>query len=289
MTIIGLDISKWQGKLTAATVAAMRAQNVQFCGVKVSQGTGHEDPQWRNSVPLLQAGGIKVYPYHFTTTDRADLQSGWFLSLIDSVEWDLPPAMDCEAYTAVGGELYGISELRNLPQAQQQFIRAAMAQGVRMGEIEGREAYALWSLYGLSYPTEATVDAIGRELIEWMLARPKLAAYQYPEIYTNSASGNKIFKSPSMKRYSLWVANWGTTTPLLPTVWKGQKYMIWQDNVVAGEPYGIAGKVDHDVWGNLFDFPVEDEPEPEPDVNEIAVTIKDAAGNVWAGKLQEQL
>ena len=47
MTIHGLDISKWQGKITAATVAAMKAQGVQFCYLKTSQGSGYKDPQVR--------------------------------------------------------------------------------------------------------------------------------------------------------------------------------------------------------------------------------------------------
>jgi len=307
MTIVGLDISRWQSTITAATVAAMRAQGVRFCGVKVSQGSSYEDPQWRNSVQLLQAGGIIPYPYHFVTTDRADLQYSLFSRLISQVEWRLPPALDCEAYTATAsGQVFSLRDLRN-PLAQMSIIDSDYGYAydgdsrTYMGERESDRLLAavspdgsqvwLGSIYTLTYPTEAIVDAIGRNLTTWMQARPALAPYQYPAIYTNASSGNVIFKSASMSRYPLWVANWNVTKPLLPTVWKGKTWYIWQDAVVAGEPYGIAGKVDHDVWGELFPFPVtpEPEPEPEPDPGQrtIHVEMKDSDGSEWSGTLYE--
>ena len=257
MTVIGLEISKWQGMLTAATVANMKTQGVRFVGVKVSQGSGYEDPLWRFSVPLLKAAGILVYPYHFVTTDRADLQFSWFASLIShpDLDWDLPPAMDCEAYTPVS----------RLP----------------LKDVVSHEI--VWSL---TYPTEATVDVIGRNLTDWMLSRPKLVPYKYPMIYTNASSGNVIFKTASMSRYSLWVANWGATTPLLPNVWKGKKYIIWQDNVVDGRPYGIDGKVDHNLWGELFPFPGEPTP-PPPGQDTIDLSGVGKDGSKWSGRLTE--
>lgn len=253
MTIVGLDLSKWQGTITAATVAAMKAQGVQFCGVRVSSGAGYQDPQAFNSARLLQAGGIMVYPYHFTTNDNAADQYNWFVYCMGNIEWDLPPALDCEAFTATG-----------------------------YGEVVSHDL-----VFNLSYPSEAIVDSIGRSLTALMATRPKWKPYVYPTIYTNYSSGNIIFKTASMSRYSLWVANWNVEKPLKPNVWKGTKYMIWQDAVVDGTPYGIAGKVDHDVWGDLFPFPgAPIPPPPEQDYIDLVGTSKD--GSKWAGRLTEQ-
>jgi hypothetical protein len=121
-----------------------------------------------------------------------------------------------------------------------------------------------------------------------MADQPALKSYKYPAIYTNQGSGNRIFKTASMSRYPLWVANWHSpnkpplTEPALPAVWKGKLWYIWQDSIIDGAPYGINGQVDHDIWGSLFPFP-GDEPEPPPPppdgstlkVNELEIETPD--------------
>jgi len=291
MTIVGLDISKWQGKITPATVAAMVGQGVRFCYVKVSQDISHEDPQWRNSVPLLQAGGILVGPYHFVTNSRYDLQWGWFGSLIDQTDWDLIPLLDCEAYTSVGGSVYSFREINTFPKAKMEFMGAALSADLQIKIYSAPAGGVIVSpIFALSYPTQAIVDGMGRSITAWMTTRPKLAPYLYPSIYTNASSGNKIFTSASMSRYPLDVANWGVTIPNKPAVWKNTPYYAWQDGVVAGQPYGIDGKVDHQQWGLLFDFPGDEpEPPPPPEQNYIDLAGVDQNGNKWAGRLVEDI
>ena len=189
---------------------------------------------------------------------------------------------------------YAIRDIDLYAQARTEFKEDALCLGLKMGLVGDQDTFAIWQTYGLSYPTESAIDFIGRQLTTVMAADPRWVDYEYPAIYTNASSGNKIFRTSAMSRYPLWVANWSTpgkpplTEPTKPAVWKGVDYYVWQDGVIDGTPYGIAGKVDHDVWGQLIPFP-GDEPEPPPPSNEIEVTIKEPDGTKWAGKLQEQI
>jgi len=121
-------------------------------------------------------------------------------------------------------------------------------------------------MYNNVMPSEAVTDVIGMRLTDWMAARPRLAPFGYPAIYTNVGFGNQIFRSAKMSRYNLWVAHWGVEKPLLPSVWKKEKPFIWQDAMVEGARFGLPnGKLDHDVWMTKFPFPGEDAPPVEED------------------------
>lgn len=256
--ILGIDISKWQSELSDATVANMVQAGIQFAYVKASQGAASQDIRYEHNVMVLMAAGMAVGAYHFVTNDRADLQYNNFLAQLSKFPtWQLPPALDCEAYTQTSGRL----------------------------EMSVRDV-----AYGLSYPSQAVVDAMGRSLTQWMTTQPDLVDFVYPSIYTNASSGNKIFTSSTMSRYLLWIANWNSpgkpplVTPNKPAVWRDTPHYVWQYAVQDGADFGDAGtQYDRDRWGPLLPFPGDEPPPPDEDV--IEVTIKQD-GKIYAGTLE---
>ena len=256
--ILGTYLSRYQGKITAEAVGRMIGQNVRFIGIRLTSGAGYIDPTWEHNAAMLRDTSILLFPWHFVTTEAASAQHKNFMAQVEQFDrWRLPPGLDCEAYSST------------------------------IGGLTAREAY------GLAYPTEATVDAIGRWLTEWMASQDELAEYDYPAIYTNQSSGNKIFKTAAMARYLLWVANWHNpskpplTQPNKPKVWANVPHYIWQDAIIDGAPYGIQGQVSHELWGPLLPFPDDDEPEPPPDEDTIEMTIR-RGGQIYTGTLKEK-
>jgi GH25 family lysozyme M1 (1,4-beta-N-acetylmuramidase) len=247
--ISGHDISHWQGRLSQANIDKFKAAGDKFFQVKFSQGTGYRDPDARANTELLQSAGFKVGPYHFVTTDNAIAQYNWFAECVQGIQFDLPPWMDVEYYNSASRLQSGQGEaeveiLTELRQARPAFTSRLRA------------------VFGATIPSESVVDSLGMRMTTWMLGQSKLGWAPFPAIYTNVGSGNAVFRSASMKRYLLVVANWGVATPILPTIWKGQKWYIWQDKVEDGAPYGIAGQIDHDMWGELLPFPGDTPPPP---------------------------
>ena len=257
MSIHGTYLSAYQGPITDEAVEKLIANGIRFVGLRLTQGKGYVDPTWEHNAAMLQDTSILLLPWHFATTDSADKQYANFIAQVEKFDrWRLPPGLDCEAYTSrIPSDTMAVRE----------------------------------SIYGLAYPTEATIDAIGRWLTQWMAGQPALKDYVYPAIYTNAGSGNVIFKTKSMKRYLLWVANWHSPNkpplekPYLPAVWAGTPWYIWQDLIIDGAPYGIKGQISREWWGPLLPFP-GDEPTPPP-VSDYEMTLKQN-GQIYAGKLE---
>lgn len=289
--IEGLDISHWQGSLTIAKINKMLAKGIKFVGVKFSQGTYYKDSVAEHNTALLQSKGILVFPYHFVTVESGQDQYDWFAQCTRNIQFDLPPAMDCEHYSEpskCSANKLGCEEGEVLPVLA--FRRNKIPLKNRLGDIVG--AYLI--------PSEATVDVIGTRMRQWMKLQPRLGIFSQPSIYTNVYSGNAIFKSPSMSKYGLWVANWGVSTPYLPNIWVGKKYIIWQDDVIDGQPYGIDGDVDHNVWGKLYDFPGGTTPpqpssspspspspsQPPPSNDYFDVVATHSSGKIYRGRVE---
>lgn len=292
MKTLGQDRSKWQGQTTAEQIAMQVAQNIRFVYCKATQGSGHQDYTYVDNVRGYKESIILPGPYHFTTNDNAVLQFNNFISQIEAgPEIDLPPAMDCEAYTALKGEPISLRELRYIVNSSRLYgLLGIEPASVRMLKLAAPNEF-LFALvvriqYGLTYPSMAVIDSLGRKLEAWMATQPKIRSYIYPAIYTNASSGNKIFgTTTAMNRYLLWVANWRTPVPTLPKIWFGKPYYVWQYDVVDGAPYGIDGQVDLDQWGDQFPFP-GDEPEPPPPTEDyFDVVATHADGRIYTGRV----
>jgi lysozyme len=104
MSIVGVDISKWQGKVDFAKMAAAGAQ---FVYAKASQGASYRDPRFAENAAGAKAEGLKFGAYHFCTVDNALSQVSNFIAAIGAVVLDLTPALDVELDPATGKIISG--------------------------------------------------------------------------------------------------------------------------------------------------------------------------------------
>ena len=71
-----------------------------------------------------------------------------------------------------------------------------------------------------------------------------------PMIYTATGYWNQYF-STEFGDLDLWVANWETNCPSIPSSWSG--WLFWQTSGGGGTVPGIAGGVDEDVFNGTLD------------------------------------
>lgn len=255
MSIQGIDISHYQG--TDIPWDDLWKAGIRFVGIKFSQGTSYKDDAAVTNTIAARSKGFKVFPYHFVTNDNGIDQYNWFIQCVGNLKFDLPAALDCEAFNAVSRL---DKRLRKLSGQGEEEVKPIL--DFRTYPYEPRSLYANERAY--EFPTQAVVDVIARRLKGFQ-------GWSVPAIYTNVYSGNKIFTSPLMAQYLLWVANWGVNVPNLPKVWKdaNQTPYIWQDGVVNNLP---INPVDHDVWMNKFPFPDTPAP-PAQETADVEITI----------------
>jgi GH25 family lysozyme M1 (1,4-beta-N-acetylmuramidase) len=243
-----LDISHWQDVMNWQKMANAGIKGVY---IKFSQGIGYKDPRAERHYVNAKSVGLWVGSYHFVTNDNGIKQYDWFLKCMGEAIFDMPPMLDCEAYQS---QVFG------------EYIQEFPVMELRYGRINEDEFLKMSSILGYAYPTEAIVDVIGRRLKGFQ-------GFEWPTIYTNYSSGNVIFKSDSMSKYPLHVANWGVQKPLLPKVWQKKGiYYLWQDNVVDGTQYGVVGKVDHNVAGAEFYVKEPTQPPPPAPTTEMFIS-----------------
>ena len=92
--ILGIDISVYQGKVDFAKA---KAAGARFVYARASLADTYDDPRFFEHVQGARAAGLPCGAYHVVAPDRsASAQIGNFLSLVDQVELQLPPVLDCE-------------------------------------------------------------------------------------------------------------------------------------------------------------------------------------------------
>lgn len=266
MTIKLLDVSHWQSPIDWRKA---KAAGISGAYIKVSQGASFIDKAAAEHHDSAKAAGLLVGAYHFCTNDDANKQFANYAGAADRIgSWDLPPALDCEAYTSYGGNIYGLNEFKEflLPPMSLEVVFCDEHE-FHIGPAGARFTNAI---LGISYPSSAIIDSIGRKLLPY---HNNLVA-----IYTNQSSGNKIFGNQTIfgKRYQLWVANWTSAAePALPAAWKGKPWMNWQKGVVDGAEFGVTGKVDYNEWGASLPWPGNEEPPaPPPPAQKARVILK---------------
>jgi lysozyme len=94
MPIQGIDVSRWQGKIDWASVAAA---GKQFAFIKATEGGDHVDPRFlENWYGAKQAGMVRG-AYHFVYWCRpAADQARWFKQNVPNDPGALPPVLDVE-------------------------------------------------------------------------------------------------------------------------------------------------------------------------------------------------
>lgn len=233
------------------------ASKVQGIYIKFSQNIDYKDPKAQEHYANARSVGLKVGAYHFVTNNDGIKQYKQFVKCMGDLQFQLAPMMDCEAYTSINASYKMVELPTNRNYLVTEIEQEYPVLELRYGNINQAESEKMGELLGYTYPTEAVVDVLGMRLAGFQ-------GFSQPIIYTNPSSGNKIFKSKSMKKYPIMIAHWGVSKPTLPTVWKDEEYYSWQDGVYNGDPYGVLDKVDHQFWGNKVPFPGEPTPPPPP-------------------------
>ena len=83
MADTGMDVSKWQGCVTASAAAQAKAGGTAFAFVKVSEGAGYADSVADCTMQGLAAAGIRRGVYHYARPDLGntpEAEADWFIS-----------------------------------------------------------------------------------------------------------------------------------------------------------------------------------------------------------------
>ena len=92
--IVGVDLSAHNGNIDFERLAA---DSIRFAFLKASEGTTFRDPRFIENYQKARQAGIKVGAYHFFRFDcDGYLQGRNFLEAVDSLDLDLPLAIDLE-------------------------------------------------------------------------------------------------------------------------------------------------------------------------------------------------
>jgi GH25 family lysozyme M1 (1,4-beta-N-acetylmuramidase) len=95
-------------------------------------------------------------------------------------------------------------------------------------------------------------DATLRSRALTWLQHVEAALGKRPMVYTASGFWNYLGAGSEFSKYTLWVANWDTSCPSMPSSWSGWKFWQTHDD---GHVSGIGGAVDLDVFnGSLAEL-----------------------------------
>lgn len=103
-TLRGIDVSHFNGDIDWA---AVKASGISFSYAKATEGTGFNDPKFKENWANLKAAGVKRGAYHFyDPSARPRQQADFFIKAVGSIEQgDMPPMLDLE-----GANIGGLSE-----------------------------------------------------------------------------------------------------------------------------------------------------------------------------------
>ncbi len=93
-SIVGIDISRYQGKIDFQKV---KAAGISFIFIRATDGITYQDANYETNVSLARATDITVGAYHFyETNDDPIAQLGNFTQTVILKPGDLPPVVDIE-------------------------------------------------------------------------------------------------------------------------------------------------------------------------------------------------
>lgn len=94
LPVHGIDVSKWQGRIDWASVAAA---GTQFAFIKATEGGDHVDARFLENWHGAKQAGIPRSAYHFMFWCRpAHQQAAWFRQVVPRDAGALPPVLDVE-------------------------------------------------------------------------------------------------------------------------------------------------------------------------------------------------
>jgi GH25 family lysozyme M1 (1,4-beta-N-acetylmuramidase) len=98
--IEGIDVSKWQGVIDWAQVAAA---GKKFAIAKATEGVGYEDPTWDRNKLQARANGLVVGAYHFARpSNNPVVEADWFVNTAGYERGMIVPTLDLEATGGLG-------------------------------------------------------------------------------------------------------------------------------------------------------------------------------------------
>ncbi len=137
-TLIGLDVSKWQGEIDFDT---LKKQGVEFIIIRVgsSMGTGGEyyiDPYFKRNIENANRVGIPVgiYFYSYANTKELAIQDAeWVLEQVKGYQVDLPIVFDWEDWSDFNSYDVSFYELTMVADAFLKKVEDAGYQGMLYG------------------------------------------------------------------------------------------------------------------------------------------------------------
>ena len=103
--IHGIDVSRFQDRITWEEVRAMKVKNVQlgFTFIKATEGIGNTDPHFKRNWKRSKEAGMFRGAYHFFIASKdGKLQAENFIDKVDLEPGDLPPVLDLEQLNGTG-------------------------------------------------------------------------------------------------------------------------------------------------------------------------------------------
>lgn len=91
--IKGIDVSHHQEAIQWTNA---KAAGIEFAMIKVTEGVGYTDPNFKDYASGASAAGLHIGAYHFLRAGDAQKQAGEFLTAIKPYKWDYPLACDVE-------------------------------------------------------------------------------------------------------------------------------------------------------------------------------------------------
>ncbi len=96
-------------------------------------------------------------------------------------------------------------------------------------------------------------EELNERLLVW-LEFVESSTQRLPIIYTDTYFGTKYLTDSRLKKYPLWIAEYGPKIQSIPALWKDKGWSIWQYSET-GQMEGIQGHVDKDTYeGDLESF-----------------------------------
>jgi GH25 family lysozyme M1 (1,4-beta-N-acetylmuramidase) len=169
--IKGIDVSRWQGNIDWAKVAA---SGIEFAFIKATQGLAWVDPLLKQNAAGADKAGISIGYYHFAEPEKsATLQATHFAKTVSSLPQDLPLVLDIETEGALSrSEIYAftsafLKELERLTNRLPMIYTGAYFAEKHLGKDLSR--YPLWVAHYENSPGSLKTPKANQTWSKWTI------------------------------------------------------------------------------------------------------------------------